>query len=56
MLNIFMKEMDELYLPYIPKTVPIILAIVKSQINEEVKLQAFISLPLIVTIMKNSNR
>ena len=55
MLNVFIKEMKEFYVPYAERTINIILTIVKNMVNESIKQEALESLPLLVKLIKDNN-
>ena len=55
MLNVFIKEMEEFYYPYVERTTKIVITIVESMINETVKQEALESIPLLVKLVKDKN-
>lgn len=56
MLNVFIDQLKELYIPYVDETIAILCKIIKEHSNDNIKEEALKCLPNLVSALKNSNQ
>lgn len=56
MLNVFIEQLKEHFIPYVEETIAILCKIIKEHSNDNIKEEALKCLPNLVSAIKNSNK